>query len=101
MTTLKTYSGWLTQTAAAVARRMGFNVTGASKEARVQARVTVGLIAGVVKILVDKGVVTDAEVQAMLTGFGTDTYAPEPVLPPDAEPAARPDDETNTPGGGP
>jgi hypothetical protein len=97
MTDLRTYSGWITAASAAVARKMGINVAGSSKEARVQARITIGLIAGLVKLLVDKGVLTDAEVQALLGGYGGDTYAPEPAEPQLPDPT-RPDDETNTPG---
>lgn len=85
MTTLKVYSGWLSQAAAAAARKMGFVVALADKESRVQARVTIGLIAGLVKLLVDKGVITDLEVQTLLAAYGGDSYTPEPNEPPNPD----------------
>jgi hypothetical protein len=96
VTTLKTYAGWINQAAAAVASKIGVSIAGASKTERVQARVTTGLIAGLVKLLVDKGVITDAEVQAALSIYGNDSYSTEPIDP--AIPtAAQPDDVTNPP----
>lgn len=96
MTTLKQYATMINQAALVVARKMGLEVAALDKTDRIQARVTTGLIAGLVKLLVDKGLVTDLEVQALLQSYGGDTYVSEPVESPVPN-AALPDDQTNLP----
>ena len=39
------------------------------------------LISGLVKILVDKGILTDQELQVYLHGMAADTYQNEPLAP--------------------
>jgi hypothetical protein len=90
MTTLQTYTGWLTQAARAVARKLGISLATSSKETRVVARIMIGMNAAIVKTLVDKGIVTDAEVQTLLSAYAGDTYVAEPVIP-DADAAVVPE----------
>lgn len=65
------------------ARKMGVNFAGADKQTRVALRVTIGMFATLIDLLVEKGVFTDAEIQAKLNiSAGTD-YTDEPVVAPE------------------
>lgn len=80
MATIAQYQAALKQSAAAVARKMGVNFTGTDKQTRVIVRVTLGVFATLIKLMVDKGLFTDAEIQAAFdTASGTD-YTDEPVV---------------------
>jgi hypothetical protein len=82
MTAIAVYANALRQSAATVARKMGVNFVGASKETRVIVRVTLGMFATLIKLLVDKGVLTDADVADALGVTAADTYTDEPDPPP-------------------
>jgi hypothetical protein len=86
MTAISVYADALKQSAAVVARKMGVNFAGASKETRVIVRVTLGVFATLIKLLVDKGVFTDAEVQAAFDATAGSAYTDEPVMTPEPPP---------------
>jgi hypothetical protein len=82
MTDVRVYADWLRQVNAAVADQMGVNFAGSDKQLRVVARVMIGDFATLLKLLVDKGVLTDQEIQGVLAAAAADTYADEPLTPP-------------------
>lgn len=81
MTTIPTYTNWLKQATAAVADKMGVGFSGSDKGTRVLVRVVLGLFATLIKLLVDKGVLTDAEVQTALADAAGTAYTHEPIEP--------------------
>lgn len=83
MTTVAQYQDALRQSAAAVSRKMGANFSGTDKQTRVIVRVTLGVFATLIKLLVDKGLITDAEIQAALTAAATTGYTDEPLVTPE------------------
>lgn len=82
MTTTAQYSGQIRLAARVVGRKMGVDFGGSSKELRVLVRVVAGTFAVLIKLLVDKGLLTDAEIAAALTASAGDPYTDEPVDPP-------------------
>jgi hypothetical protein len=88
ITTVQQYTNALKQSSAAVARKMGVHFAGSDMPTRVMIRVILGLFATLIKLLVDKGVITDAEVQAALTAATGDVYTEEPAEPPDRVPTS-------------
>jgi hypothetical protein len=64
---------------------MGVSFAGTDKQTRVIVRVTLGMFATLIKLLVDKGLLTDAEVQTALTGAAVVGYTDEPVVAPEPE----------------
>jgi hypothetical protein len=79
--TARQYAGQLTQQAIVVARKYGFDPTDSAKHIRVLLRVFTLLLGVIVKVLVDKGVVTDQELAAAFDGVAGDNYPDEPVEP--------------------
>lgn len=69
---------------------MGVSFAGSDKKTRVLIRVVLGVFATLIKLLVDKGVLTDAEVQAALSTSAGDAYTDEPLEPTDPVPPAAP-----------
>jgi hypothetical protein len=82
MATVKAYATQLTQRARVVARMFGADPERSSKELRVLLRTVQIELAVVVKLLVDKGVVTDAELIAAFDAAAADLYPDEPNEPP-------------------
>lgn len=81
MATVKAYADLLRNSTRAVARKMGVRLDMSSKEVRVLMRVVLGVIAELIKVLVDKGVITDQELANRLQVSPTEEYDPEPVDP--------------------
>lgn len=81
MPTVKAYVAALSNRQQAIAMKYGADVTRTSKTTRVAIKSVLVLLAVVVKTLVDKGVVTDAELTATLDAARDDTYDDEPVEP--------------------
>lgn len=66
-----------------IARKFGSNLDGAGKQTRILNLALLTLIAVLIKTLVDKGLITDAELTATLNAARDDLYADEPTeLPP-------------------
>lgn len=62
-----------------MARRMGCDITASGKSTRVLNLSLVALVAVLVKVLVDKGVITDSELTAALNAARDDDYDDEPA----------------------
>jgi hypothetical protein len=84
MATVKVYADMLRASADVVARKMGVSFPMASKETRVLIRVIIGVFAELIKVLVDKGLITDQEIAARLSASPAEEYVPEPVVQQDA-----------------
>lgn len=82
MATVKQYLVQLRQRQDAIARKFGADVSRAGKSARVLNLSLLCLLAVLIKTLVDKGVLTDAELVATLDAARDDAYPDEPVEPP-------------------
>lgn len=81
MTTVKGYALSMRPALVAVSRKLGVDLSMEGQQPRVLLGAVVLLISGLVKILVDKGVLTDQELQVYLNGLAADTYLPEPGNP--------------------
>jgi hypothetical protein len=90
MATLAQYNNALKQSSAAVARKMGVHFAGADMQTRVMVRVILGMFATLIKLLVDKGVLTDAEIQTAFDAAAGTAYTPEPSVPDEPVPATVP-----------
>lgn len=64
-----------------IARKLGYDLASGPLEQRVPVLVCDVMIAVVLKALVDKGVVTDAELVAALNSVRDDTYDTQPTDP--------------------
>jgi hypothetical protein len=62
-----------------VARRLGMDLSYADKQSRVAALSALTVQAVLVKALVDKGVLTNAELQAAINTIRSPAYAPTPI----------------------
>lgn len=82
MATVQQYSVQLLGAARRVALKMGLEPTLAGKETRIMLRVLVGINAALIKTLVDKGVITDADLFAAIASTVGSPYPDEPVDPP-------------------
>ncbi|HET6214915.1 MAG TPA: hypothetical protein VFE14_18755 [Micromonosporaceae bacterium] len=82
MTTIATYVQQMRDRQAVIARKLGADIGQVDKQTRVQNVATLVLIAAVIKTLVDKGVITDAELLATLNAARDDVYTDEPAEPP-------------------
>lgn len=85
MATTRQYFNALRTTRNAFALKMGVDVTQSTKEVRAVAGGTLACLAVILKLLVDKGLVSDAELQAAQTAaLGADgsTWDDEPLQPP-------------------
>jgi hypothetical protein len=81
MAEVREYAAMLRQSADTVAHKMGVYFPGSSKETRVLIRVIVGVFAELIKVLVDKGLVTDEEIATRLSASPAEEYVEEPVVP--------------------
>ena len=81
MATVKTYANQLWQRATPVAYRYGVDLEHSAKELRVLLRITCLMVAVVLRLLFDKGLVTDQEIIAAFDTAGGDTYPEEPDRP--------------------
>lgn len=85
MATTRGYWNVLRTTRDLIGMRMGVDVNGCGKEARALANANLAAVAIVIKALTDKGVVTDAELQARANAaLGQDgsIWDDEPLQPP-------------------
>jgi lipid-binding SYLF domain-containing protein len=68
-----------------VAARLGVDVTTSSKEARAMGNANLAMVAVVVKVLIDKGLITGAELQAAAnaaaSGADGSSWDDEPINP--------------------
>ena len=85
MATVKQYMQILRDRQAVIANKFGADVTRIDKQSRVLNLALLALLAVLIKTLVDKGVVTDAELTATLNTARDDAYAGEPAAPPDPQ----------------
>lgn len=88
MATVAQYTNALKQSSAVVARKMGVNFAGTDKQTRVMVRVILGMFATLIELLVEKGVFTDAEIQAKLNISANLAYTDEPLVTPEPQSAA-------------
>lgn len=79
MATVKQYVTQMFDRQTVIARKMGVDITKATKVQRVLNLSQTVLVAVVVKTLVDKGVITDAELNATLNAARDDAYNDEPI----------------------
>lgn len=82
MATARFYANQLSARVGKVAFAFGVDVSGIDKQTRVMFRTIMIVLGVLVKIMVDKGVVTDAELGAAFDTVAGDTYPDEPVNPP-------------------
>lgn len=85
MATVKQYAINLWKTHRAVAQKLGMNMAVGGPEERIRALSSDVLLAGLVKILTDKGVVTDAELNAMYTSLANADYPRPGTVPQDPD----------------
>lgn len=87
MTTIVQYVNQLRQRQRLISTGLGVNLGGMAAEPRVVLTLSNASLAVIVKILVDKGVITDAEVIAALNAAMAEVFTPEPGQPePDVPP---------------
>ena len=80
MATVKTYVANMKPIARQISIKYGSGV--GDKTTRVAVMTLLTLLAVVIKLLVDKGYITDAELQAAVAAAGNDSYDDEPIEPP-------------------
>jgi hypothetical protein len=80
--TLAAYVQALRDRQVVIARKLGSDVSRSDKQTRVLNLSVLTLLATVIKTLVDKGVITDAELLATLDTARDGAYADEPAEPP-------------------
>lgn len=78
MATIAQYVQKMRSTHQLVAWKMGTDVSGMQKSTRAAVAAVFVVVAVVVKTMVDKGLITDADLNAQLTALGDDVYADEP-----------------------
>lgn len=86
MTAVRTYVAQLRQRQKLLSGRFGSYLEAMPTETRVALTCANGSTAVLVKLLVDKGIITDAELVAALDAAMAETFAPEktrPEIPPD------------------
>jgi hypothetical protein len=86
MATVKQYIAALRQRQDVIAVKYGCDIARADKQTRVVNLSILALLAVIVKALVDKGVITDAELTATLNAARDDVYDDEPVESPPLRP---------------
>lgn len=82
MATVKQYIQALQDRQTIIAKKFGADITGADKQTRVMNLALLALIAVLVKTLVDKGLITDADLTGTLNLARDDNYQNEPLDPP-------------------
>lgn len=89
--TVKQYWLMLRSAARTSSRRFGFDIQASSVEIRGLAAISAAQTAVIFKILVSKGIITDAEIQAAFQdAVLNNTWEPEPVEPVLPEPTITP-----------
>ena len=83
MATVKTYGTRLWGAYRALGRAMGVDLASSSKEARVLIKATCAILGVLLKVLVDRGVLTDAQLEAGYAAAEAELYPDEPVNPPE------------------
>jgi hypothetical protein len=84
VTTVKQYAQQLRSVAVAVSARMGENVAFEDRSERIRLNLILGMVCVLIKLLVDQGVLTDAQIQAAFTVFlGDPSGYPDVPDPPD------------------
>lgn len=81
MASIPAYVDALKDAAVAVAYKRGVQVTKSDKNTRVLVLALLTIVAAVVKAIVDKGLLTNAELQATLDLASGDAYPDEPIQP--------------------
>lgn len=81
MTTVKGYVLAIRPVLVAVSRKLGTDLSMEDQGVRVLLGTVVILLSGLAKMLVDKGVLDDQELQVYLNGIAADVYPPEPSAP--------------------
>lgn len=84
MATVKQYTQQIRNRQTVIARKLGCDINQSDKKTRVVNLALIVLIAVLVKTLVDKGVITDADLAATLDAARDDAYDDEPIDPPAA-----------------
>lgn len=83
MASVKTYAIQLWRVHRVVSRKLGADISWGSIDSRVNAITTDLMIATLIKVLTDKGVVTDQELQAMFTAVASADLPAQPnTVPP-------------------
>lgn len=82
MATVKQYVQQVRDAQRAIARKFGCDVYATDKQTRVAILSVLCLLAVLIKTLVDKGLITDAELKATLDAAAADAYPDEPTEPP-------------------
>lgn len=83
MATAKQYASQVFDVQRAIARKMGMTLAQESKGVRVLVKSTSIVIGVLMKLLVDKAVLTNAELTGAFAFVNDDTYPDEPIVPPD------------------
>lgn len=81
MATVRQYWNALRATRNTLALRLGIDLTASSKELRATSGSDLAAVAIVIKALTDKGVISDAELQAAQQAALADAWDDEPQLP--------------------
>lgn len=79
MATVAQYVTSMRQRQDVIARKLGSDIATADKQTRVVNLAILILLAVVIKLLVDKAVLTDAELTATLNAARDDTWPEEPI----------------------
>lgn len=87
MTTVKQYAQQLRAVAVRVGQGLGENLATEEKTERIKLNLVLGMVCVLIKLLVDTGNLTDAQVQAAFTAFLSDPTVWPDVPDPAAEPA--------------
>lgn len=81
MATVRQYQQKLWKYGTFVCVKMGVDPDGSDKTTRVMTKATLTLMAVILKLIVDKGLITDGELDAAYIAAGNDLYPDEPVIP--------------------
>lgn len=81
MATIRQYAIWVRATVRQVARRQGFQLDADARPLRAIVSGQAAVTGVLLKLLVTKGVITDAEIQAALTSLADDDVPEEPTEP--------------------
>lgn len=94
MATVKQYALRLFKTQKSVAQQLGTDITWGGADARVAALTNDVMLAALIKILVDAGVITDAQLTAAYGAVTSAVFPPQPAViqsPMDGTPVPDPD----------
>lgn len=80
MATIKAYTKSLWNVQKTVARKFGVDIRWGNSDIRIAALTTDVCIAGIVKVLTDKGLITDAELQAVFTNIINADFPRQPLV---------------------